>query len=171
MNQSGALLKNPQKRMIQSEKVLFFTSFSAYGIIYINALHTNTSFNSAYMCSTILPNMTQAAHTHTKLFTKHQLILHLDNARPHISKITLSKINELGWKRMEYPPYSPEIAPNDIFLYGYVNEKLKGKQYSSRYELINEVIKICNNIPQNIWEKVYEEWEERLNDVVSNNGR
>ena len=71
--------------MTQSEKILFFfTSFSAYGIVYINALPSNTTFNSTYMCDTILPNMTQAAHSHAKLFKKHHLILYLDNAKPHV---------------------------------------------------------------------------------------
>ncbi|KOC71372.1 Histone-lysine N-methyltransferase SETMAR [Habropoda laboriosa] len=34
------------------------------------------------------------------------ILLH-DNARPHVSQITVQKLNDLGYETLPYPPYSP----------------------------------------------------------------
>ena len=40
------------------------------------------------------------------------LILH-DNARLHVTRPTLQKLNELGYKVLPHPPYSPDVSPTD----------------------------------------------------------
>jgi len=55
--------------------------------------------------------------------------LPLDNSRIHNSKVTY------GFKRAPYPDYSPNIAPSDFFLFGYMKEKLKGCSFKSLDDL------------------------------------
>uniref|UniRef100_A0A914D6W9 Transposase n=1 Tax=Acrobeloides nanus TaxID=290746 RepID=A0A914D6W9_9BILA len=40
-----------------------------------------------------------------------------DNARSHVSRETLQKIEDMGWERVEHPPYSPDISPSDYYLF------------------------------------------------------
>ena len=51
--------------------------------------------------------------------------LHLDNCKVHNSKKTSEAIEQFGFKRAPHPPYSPDIAPSDFFLFGYTKTKLK----------------------------------------------
>lgn len=153
------------KRLMNEEKVLIFTAFSISGIIMIHDLPENVTFNSTYMCDYILPQLTEIAQEVVRQKTKHCLVLHFDNAKPHTSKKTLNKINELGWRKLDHPPYSPDISPNDFFLYGYIKSKLVEYSPSSREELISAIKEICSEIPPKVWENVYMSWLRRLKAV------
>ena len=49
-----------------------------------------------------------------------------DNARPHTAARTLAKIEDLGWKLLTHPPYSPDLAPSDFHLFGPLKESMRG---------------------------------------------
>ena len=47
-----------------------------------------------------------------------RVILQQDNARPHTSKMTMDKINELnGIELLPHPSYSLDMAPSDYYLF------------------------------------------------------
>ena len=43
------------------------------------------------------------------------IFLHFDNARPHAAE---HEVDEMGFKKLPHPPYSPDLAPSDFFLFG-----------------------------------------------------
>ncbi|GFT47543.1 histone-lysine N-methyltransferase SETMAR [Trichonephila clavipes] len=45
------------------------------------------------------------------------VVIHQDNARPHTSVVTRQKLSELGWEIFMHPPYSPDLAPSDYYLF------------------------------------------------------
>ncbi|UYV83427.1 hypothetical protein LAZ67_23000974, partial [Cordylochernes scorpioides] len=53
-------------------------------------------------------------------------ILHVDNARPHTAHVVLQFLANHSTIQIPYPPYSPDLAPNDFFLYPKLKIKLKG---------------------------------------------
>ena len=159
-----------EKRMIQTEKLMFFCAFSCYGIVSIDVLPNHATFNSTYVCNTILPNLKERVCAHIKNKTTHRLILHMDNAKPHNAKKTMEKIKELGFNRLKHPPYSPDISPCDFFLFGYVKSQLRNYDVKSSYELSKAVREICEKIDINIWQSVYESWLKRLEAVIACGG-
>jgi hypothetical protein len=44
--------------------------------------------------------------------------LHVDNAKPHTFKMSIEKIEELGFILVPQSPYSPNLAQCDFFLFG-----------------------------------------------------
>lgn len=46
----------------EHEKVMFFTSFSIKGIVYVNVLSPDESFTGEYFASNILPHLKEAAN-------------------------------------------------------------------------------------------------------------
>ena len=73
-------------------------------------------------------------------------------------------MNELHIERLPHPPYSPDISPNDFFLYGYIKNKLKGNRFSSQKELNDAVVEIIKNIDESTWIHVYNEWIKKVID-------
>ena len=47
-----------------------------------------------------------------------KVLLQHDNARPHTSLKIHEVISSFGWKTISHPPYSPDLAPPDIHLFG-----------------------------------------------------
>ena len=54
------------------------------------------------------------------------LCLH-DNARPHIARKTQALLREI----FEHPPFSPDLAPSDFFLFPKMKEHLAGKSFAN----------------------------------------
>ncbi|XP_053212885.1 histone-lysine N-methyltransferase SETMAR-like [Panonychus citri] len=54
-----------------------------------------------------------------------------DNARPHKAALTMDKIKELGWTTLTHPPYSPDLAPSDYFLFSNLKRFTRGQKFST----------------------------------------
>lgn len=62
------------------------------------------------------------------------ILLH-DNARPHTSKMTKKKLEDLDWEVLPHAPYSPDKAPSDFHLFRSLKNWLKCKRFNS----VNEI--------------------------------
>ena len=82
----------------------------------------------------------------------------------------MEKVDELGFILLEHPPYSPDIAPSDFWLFGFINEKRKGTVASNEEELIFQIREILSKIDSTVLGNVFKEWIRRLNMVIEGNG-
>ena len=49
---------------------------------------------------------------------------------------TMAKFNELGFELLPHPPYSPDLAPKDFFLFSDLKRMLVGKKFKSNDEVV-----------------------------------
>jgi len=59
------------------------------------------------------------------------IILH-DNARPHTACLTSEAIAKVGWEVLPHSSYSPDLAPCDYHLFGFVKDQLRGQRYEKK---------------------------------------
>jgi len=64
------------------------------------------------------------------------LFLH-DNAPAHRAFATQKKLAYLGFQHLDHPPYSPDLAPSDYYLFPGLKKELKGRHFSSDAEVID----------------------------------
>jgi histone-lysine N-methyltransferase SETMAR len=69
------------------------------------------------------------------------VLLQHDNARPHTARATHERIQELQWKLLEHPLYSPELAPSDFHLFSPLKNPLDGRCFADEEEVETEVRK------------------------------
>jgi hypothetical protein len=82
-------------------------------------------YNSQFFIETVLPNIEKKhVECRPKLRTT-AAHLHVDNAKPHTSKISIENIEELGFILVPQLPYSPDLVPCDFFLFGYPRQHLE----------------------------------------------
>ena len=99
-------------------------------------------------------------------------ILHQDNARPHTAKFTLEYMEKHDIAVLPHPPYSPDLAPCDYWLFPTLKKHLRGKRFESIFEIQRAVQNFFNTIPSHEFEKtILQKWEERLKLCVKNDGR
>jgi [histone H3]-lysine36 N-dimethyltransferase SETMAR len=48
---------------------------------------------------------------------KKKMLFHQNNALCHKSSKTWAKFHELGNELLSHPPFSPDLAPSDLFLF------------------------------------------------------
>jgi len=69
------------------------------------------------------------------------LLLH-DNAPAQTASVPTSvaaEIAECGYELLPHPPYSPDLAPSDFYLFPLLKEHLRGRQYASDNDIIQSV--------------------------------
>ncbi|GFT70950.1 putative DD34D transposase [Trichonephila clavipes] len=60
---------------------------------------------------------------------KKKVLLHQDNAQCHKSMKSMTKLHELGFELLLHPPYTPDLAPSDFFLFSDLKRMLAGQKF------------------------------------------
>ena len=58
------------------------------------------------------------------------ILLH-DNARPHVARLTVQKLTDLGYETLRHPPYSPDLSPTDYHFFRHLSISLNDDSTSS----------------------------------------
>jgi histone-lysine N-methyltransferase SETMAR len=87
-----------------------------------------------------------------------KLWVHANNARPHNAQVSTDFIAFNPMKQAPHPPYSPDLAPTDFFLFGDVTRKLIGYHAESPSELLIRIRDILSDIPREPLNAVFLEW-------------
>jgi transposase len=65
-------------------------------------------------------------------------------------------------KPAAHPPYSPDLAPCDFYLFGHVKGRLTGRQFESREDLFEAIRNILTAFPREKLIEVFLKWERKL---------
>jgi len=155
---------------IGTKKSLVSIFWSPEGLHSLLILPHGTTYNAAYFCDTVVPNLRSEICTQRRRRTLRGIVIHMDNARPHNAKISVEALESIKAKRVEHPPYSPDLAPSDFFLFGVLKEKLSGSSFSSSEDLISKIRGKFAQLDKEMLHRVYFNWIERLEWVVENSG-
>ena len=74
----------------------------------------------------------------TATHEEEKILFHQDNALGHKSIVTMAKSHELGFELLPHPPYSPNLAPSDYYLFADLKKMLAGKKFNTNEEVIAE---------------------------------
>ncbi|UYV65617.1 hypothetical protein LAZ67_3004885 [Cordylochernes scorpioides] len=88
-------------------------------------------------------------------------ILHHDNARPHTAHLMTSFLAKNGTQILLQPPYFPDIAPNDFFLFPKLKAVLKGRHFDTRDDIIEKSPLALKSIPKEAYKNCFDNWEKR----------
>ena len=117
------------------------------GPLLIKWLPKGVTINSDYYTQ-VLQELRQAIKSERRgKLSKGVLLLH-DNARPHTSQQTSTAIRDLGYEVVPHPPYSPDLAPSDFWLFGPMKKALRGKRFYSLQQLATSVSKWARETPK-----------------------
>lgn len=88
----------------------------AYGIIFIDFLEKEKAINSDYYIA-LLERLQDEIVERRPHLNKKKVLFHKDNAPCHQSMKTMEKLYEFGFELLPHPPYFPELAPSDFYLF------------------------------------------------------
>lgn len=67
------------------------------------------------------------------------VLLLQDNAPVHTSQVAVASATKCGFELLPHPPYSPDLAPSDFFLFPNLKSELRGKRFHSDSDVIAAV--------------------------------
>ncbi|XP_026825471.1 histone-lysine N-methyltransferase SETMAR-like [Ooceraea biroi] len=126
--ESESSAQRTPKRNIHGQKIMLSVWWDVRGIVYYELLPRNQTINTDLYCQQLERVQTKLKELRPQLVNRKGILFHQDNARPHVSALTLRKIGELNWELLEHPPYSPDLAPSDYHLFRSLQNFLNGKK-------------------------------------------
>ena len=82
------------------------------------------------------------------LFKSGQWHFHQDNAPVHNFILVTDYLTKMAIKTVPPPPFSPDLAPCDFWLFPKLKEKLRGCRYETTEEMKEAVIKVTDTLTQ-----------------------
>jgi histone-lysine N-methyltransferase SETMAR len=132
------------QKILRSCHQLGILCFSFFGILRELLLahfqKCSETVNSAYYCEVPLMLWDAIRRKHPGQLAR-MVLLHHDNDRPRTAQATQERIQELQRELLEHPPYSPDLAPDGLHLFGPVKNHRGGKRFADGEEVETEVQK------------------------------
>ena len=131
----------PKKfKVASARKVLLTIFWDMEGIVHIEFLEQGTTINSESYVSTLRALKGRLRRVRQD---KVKDVIQHDNARPHTSRQTQGASQQLELPTIPHPPYSPDLAPSDFFLFPLLKKHLKGNHYETKAEVEADVRSWC----------------------------
>lgn len=116
---------------------LFFWDIE--GLVLLKWVPEGGRANTQFYCEALRELRENIRENRRGKLTRGVLLQH-DNASCHTSAVTTATLRELGFEVVPHPPYSPDLAPSDYWLFGPLKQYLRGR----RYDTIHEVGQVVN---------------------------
>jgi [histone H3]-lysine36 N-dimethyltransferase SETMAR len=148
-------------------KVMITVFWDVQGVLLIDFLPKGETINSVRYQETLKK---LAVAIRRKRPTLQNVILHHDNARPHTAHATSDEIAAKGWTVLPHPPYSPDLAPSDFFLFGPLKDFLRGQRFNSDDEVKAAVRSWFRQCEPTFFSNGFIQWKNRWDKCVARRG-
>jgi histone-lysine N-methyltransferase SETMAR len=115
------------RQQIGAKRFMFTVNSGVGGFHIVDLITSQSSFDSQYFMSNVMTPLIANICPQGRILHADQLHFHLDNCRTNLSKVTQQFITQNQILRVSHPPYSPDIAPADFWLFGHVKNFLAGR--------------------------------------------
>jgi len=160
----GSLSVKNFKTVPSAKKVMLTIFWDARGVLYAEFLTKGSAVNSDRYCATL--RSLQQCIRRIRL-ERNMFLLHHDNARPHCSAQTQDAMTSLKFTVVPHPPYSPDLAPSDFWLFPKLKETLKGQHFLSNAKVETALHKWISSQPETFFMDGMNKWIEQLKKMCS----
>jgi len=101
----------------------------------------------------------------SELWENQTWMLHHDNAPAHASLLIRSYLAKHQISVAPHPPYSPDLAPADFFLFPNLKTTLKGRRFQTIEEMQENAIRELRAITESAFQEALQQWKKLGNGV------
>jgi len=94
-------------------------------------------------------------------------VLQTDNAPAHTALSIREILSKKNIPVLPHPPYSPDLAPCNFYLFPNLKSNLKGHHFGTMEKIVNEEL---NTHTENDFQYCYDQWRKRWNHCVTSQG-
>jgi [histone H3]-lysine36 N-dimethyltransferase SETMAR len=149
------------------EKVLYTVFIAQWGVVVKMPLPKGGTVSGGYYANTVLPHV-------LKVFQERRpgqpMKLHDDNAPAHRSAKVLEFLDQQRITKLEHPPYSPDLAPLDFFVFPRLKKALRGRSFSNRQHIGQAISEVLEAFTEDDWLSCFQQWKSRLQQCIDAGG-
>lgn len=157
------------KVVLSANKVMATVFWDAHGIIHIDYLEKGKTITGEYY-SKLLDRFDADLKQKRPHLAKKKVLFHQDNAPAHKCAVAMAKLYELRYELVPHPPYSPDLAPSDYYLFPDLKKWLGGKRFESNGEVIAATEAYFKDFEKSYYSKGIEKLENRWTKCIELNG-
>ena len=131
-----------------TNKLLMIPFFDSTGMIYMHWVPNGQTVNKEYYVQVLREFRIIFRGKRPALFKLGQWRFHQDNAPVHNSILVTDYLTKMCIKTVPQPPYSPNFASCDFWIFPKLKEKLRGYRYETIEEMKEAVTKVIDTLTQ-----------------------
>jgi histone-lysine N-methyltransferase SETMAR len=130
-----------------STKTMLFVFFDIRGIVHREFVPQCQTVNKKFYCEVLRRLRENIRRKRSDLWRAKNWILHDDNAPCHRALLVREFLAKRNMLSLPHPPYSPDLALADFFLFPKMKMQLKGRRFHSVADIQRE--------SQRLWTRLY----------------
>ena len=163
---SGSPRLKKARQVRPNVKVLLTVFFDCRGVVHHEFLPQSRIVNKKYYLQ-VMRNLREAIpQKRPDLWKNENWHLHHDNAPAHTALLVRKFLAKNNTLMTPQPPYSPELAPCDFFLFLKLKRPMKGRRYATIEEIKAASKEELNKITKNDFLKCFEDWKKRWHKCI-----
>jgi len=97
-------------------------------------------------------------------------MLHHNSALAHTSLLIRSYLAKHQTSVMPHPPYSPDLAPADFFVFSKLKTTLKGRRFQTIEEIQENAIRELRTITESAFQEAFQQWKKCWERYIASRG-
>lgn len=172
MQWAGKTSPRPKKFRLQKSRIktMLIVFFDTQGIIHKEFVPEGQSVNGAYYLEVMKRLLKRISRVRPQFREKGSWFLLHDNAPAHSSLIVRSFLMKHAIVEINHPPYSPDLAPADFFLFPKVKTVLKGQRFADVEDIKKNVTAELNTVSPDAFVDCFQKLLERHSKCINVNG-
>ena len=162
----------PRKcRALESQqKVLYAVFWDTEGIILAYPVPKGTTITGKAYARIIRDYLLPAIAQRRPEKSGGRFLLQQDNAPPHRALVVKAILEEEGIEVLKHPPYSPDLAPSDYWLFSDMKSQLRGRKFGSRSALGTAIYQYGKKTPTQSFRRAIQDLIKRWDRCVRMQG-
>ena len=144
--------------------------FDSTGKIYVHWVPTKQTVNKEYYVEVLREFRKRFLGKRPALLKSGQWHFHQNNAPVHNSILVTDYLTQMGIKTVLHPPYCPDLAPCNFWLFPKLKENLRGCRYETTEEMKEAVTKVIDTLTQKDFHWAFQKLLERYNKYIAARG-
>lgn len=161
-----------KRSMMTKRKHMVSIFWDSKGLLLMDVLPANTSINSNRYCEQLDRLKEAVKEKRRRLMNSgvHNIHYLHDNASSHTAAISKRKLQEMGFSVLPHPPYSPDLAPSDFYLFSPLKNTMKNRNFNSVNEITDHLMAWFESKPVDFFRKAFQLLPSRWEKCIEKNG-
>jgi len=154
------ILQNQRRpdRFNQMLRSCWLVFFNANGIVHKEFVPPGQTVNQQFYLEVLKRLRDSVREKRPEMWSSGDWFLHHDNATAHTALSEQQFLAKNNMTVIPHPPYSPDLAPCDFFLFPHMKCQMKGKCFADVSEVEKKMLEVLN-ISTEEFQKCFQQWE------------